>query len=655
MKTLGKTTMLIIALMMIGGLFTATCAAATLYVTSTADDGSEGTLRHALQNVASGDIIDITATGTVTLDPVRGPLLVSTSVTINGPGQDLLTISGGNAVPVLWTGIDAMDSVIPGIVVTVSGLTIADGFGDYYNAGGGIANFCTLMLADCTLTRNTSTFGGALASFGPAELANCTLSSNTASGLETDYMTGMGGAVLNLATMTLTDCVLTDNTAARAGGAIFSGFSSIDSPAVLTLTGCTLSGNAITDSGPDSSYLIGGGGAICNGGDGCTASLTIEDSILTGNSAWLGGAVVNYAYTDSDGEWSIGPPGTATASIVRSTLSNNVVLADGLEALGGAIAQLSMGDSASSASLTVDSSTLSGNSAASLTNSAAGGAIISLGGEDSIVSVRNSTLAGNSVSGPTGVGDAFGGAMALFGGVLAVDNSTLTGNFCSAQAGSPANGASGVANGWGEVAIKNTILANDAAGPNLAAIDTDAAIISYGYNLSTDDGNGYLIAMGDQINTDPMLGVLADNGGPTWTCALLPGSPAIDQADSTDSAGNLVTLDQRGVSRPQRSANDIGAFERQVLASVDDVETLIEYLDTLVANGVVLPANGQSLYAKLNSAIEDINSGDIAGAIDSMKAFCNQVRAFLKTGKLTQVQADEMLAAAQGIIEQLTL
>ena len=54
------------------------------------------------------------------------------------------------------------------------------------------------------------------------------------------------------------------------------------------------------------------------------------------------------------------------------------------------------------------------------------------------------------------------------------------------------------------------------------------SVTSLGYNLSNDNGGGFLTAMGDQINTDPMLGPLQDNGGPTFTHALLTGSPAID-------------------------------------------------------------------------------------------------------------------------------
>ena len=59
-----------------------------------------------------------------------------------------------------------------------------------------------------------------------------------------------------------------------------------------------------------------------------------------------------------------------------------------------------------------------------------------------------------------------------------------------------------------------------------------------------------------------MLGPLQDNGGPTQTMALLPGSAAIDAAnDAICAAPPVNNLDQRGITRPQGPHCDIGAFE----------------------------------------------------------------------------------------------
>ena len=69
---------------------------------------------------------------------------------------------------------------------------------------------------------------------------------------------------------------------------------------------------------------------------------------------------------------------------------------------------------------------------------------------------------------------------------------------------------------------------------------------------------------GDTLGGDPMLAPLADNGGPTWTHALLTGSPAID----TGNNAAALTTDQRGDGfvRVYGAAADIGAFESQPVA-----------------------------------------------------------------------------------------
>ena len=88
-------------------------------------------------------------------------------------------------------------------------------------------------------------------------------------------------------------------------------------------------------------------------------------------------------------------------------------------------------------------------------------------------------------------------------------------------------------------------------------------ITSAGYNVSDDDGGGFLKGPGDQINTDPRLGPLQDNGGPTFTDALLPGSPAIDAGDPGFTPPPFS--DQRGspFARVFNGRLDVGAFEVQ--------------------------------------------------------------------------------------------
>jgi hypothetical protein len=113
----------------------------------------------------------------------------------------------------------------------------------------------------------------------------------------------------------------------------------------------------------------------------------------------------------------------------------------------------------------------------------------------------------------------------------------------------------------GRLEIGNTILNASASGPNIS--NNGGTVTSHGYNVSSDDGGGYLTGPGDQINTDPMLGPLQDNGGPTFTHELLPGSPAIDAGDPSFAAPPFY--DQRGPDfwRVRNNRVDIGSFEVQ--------------------------------------------------------------------------------------------
>src|SRR6185369_3457824 len=98
---------------------------------------------------------------------------------------------------------------------------------------------------------------------------------------------------------------------------------------------------------------------------------------------------------------------------------------------------------------------------------------------------------------------------------------------------------------------------------NSIVSDCAGSIISLGHNLLLDGTNcAFPSAAGDRVGSsaspiDARLGRLQNNGGPTRSYALLPGSPAIDSGDPASCAGS----DQRGVARPQGAACDIGAYE----------------------------------------------------------------------------------------------
>ena len=167
-----------------------------------------------------------------------------------------------------------------------------------------------------------------------------------------------------------------------------------------------------------------------------------------------------------------------------------------------------------------------------------------------------------------------------------VTNCTFSLNSAFGGNGSPAGQASGggIFNTGNRLDIKSTIVAaNTAFNASAPAPDVSGAFTSQGFNLiGKIDGSTGFPAGTDQTGTiasplDPMLGTLQDNGGPTQTIALNPGSPAIDKGTSASLFGQLTT-DQRGTGFPRTfddpsvpnatgsDGTDIGAFELQTIA-----------------------------------------------------------------------------------------
>jgi len=208
---------------------------------------------------------------------------------------------------------------------------------------------------------------------------------------------------------------------------------------------------------------------------------------------------------------------------------------------------------------TVKDSTFSGNAADS-----AGGGIYFQANNHSL-RVIDTTLSGNSaVLGGGGIENASqDGTQSL----VEIVNSTVADN--DAPSGGGVEAFTQVASGSAAaITLRNSIVANNTL-PNLATLSIcdgcSPTIVSLGYNLTDDPTPVYLDQPTDWIDTDPMLRPLADNGGPTKTHALKPGSPALDAGDRSGS-----NTDQRGYQRPYDQSgptnvsdgSDIGAFEQ---------------------------------------------------------------------------------------------
>ncbi len=299
--------------------------AATFTVTNL-DDSGPGSLRDALTLANANpdvDQIDFEAglTGTIVLS--GGQLTISTPLSIVGPGADVITVSGNDVSRVLYRTSDYGVSV-----VTVSGLTLADGAAD---RGAGLLAFGATALSEVVITANDATErGGGIFFDSPGLNSMITIASSVISDNSAVYDGGgmymedtnnsavaatfISGSVFSRNTagdnggglamydpdqpLVIVDSEFSGNTAARNGGGIY--LYHIDGGHALTIERSTVSGNAAGgDGGGVSVYdapavfrntTISGNTATGNGGGVATYSVppTIEHSTVAGNTA--GGA-----------------------------------------------------------------------------------------------------------------------------------------------------------------------------------------------------------------------------------------------------------------------------------------------------------------------------------------------------------------------------
>lgn len=270
----------------------------------------------------------------------------------------------------------------------------------------------------------------------------------------------------------------------------------------LTINNCTISDNEADNNS----------GGIQNSGN-----MTVNNSIISGNEGGGGGGGI-----ENGGD----------LTITNSNISNNTAFVS----IGGGIQN-------NGGTLSIENSTINSNEAG---DSGAGIANV----EGGTINIINSTISDNS-SGFEG-----GGIFNSFG---TVDMNNVTIAFNNAASGG------GIFEEVSDtINLANTIIARNSA--SSSSPDCSGPLNSLGFNL-IQNVSGCTIR-GDLtrniIGQDPLLGPLANNGGPTQTHALLFGSPAIDAGNPAPPSGDppqCELTDQRGVTRPQGTFCDIGAFE----------------------------------------------------------------------------------------------
>jgi CSLREA domain-containing protein len=490
-------------------------------VCTSANTGDGCTLREAIAaaNSAAGDDTIVFAagvTGIIQLGSVLPDL--TTNMSITGPGPDVLTVRRNAG------GTYRIFHVITTGFATFSGLTISDGTGGIINDNG-----ATLTVTNCTINANATSvgLGGAIYnnSTGSVNVSNCTMSGNSAS---------RGGAIFNnsTATVNVTDSTFSNNqsigTSNAGGGGIYN-----NSTGALNITHCTFGHNSAIASGTNN----GSGGGIYNeGGAVNVLNSTIEQNSVqlpSGNSS--GGGIFN---------------ATGTVTVVNSFVHGNSV---------GGISGQNFG-----------------------VNGSGGG----ISNESGTAIVINSTVNANFAE-ALGARTSRGAGIFTNTGTTNISNSTVSSNACGGFP-SPTMVGGGVFNAAGTFTVKSTIIALNRVqaqdGTPGSNPDVSGTFTSQGFNLigKRDGGTGFTQGT-DQTGTaasplDPKLDFIRDNGGPTLTVALLPGSPAIDKGTSHCSTCGLTAVlatDQRDTGFPRTfddaatlnatggDGTDIGAFEVQ--------------------------------------------------------------------------------------------
>lgn len=314
----------------------------------------------------------------------------------------------------------------------------------------------------------------------------------------------------------------------------------------------------------------GRGGAIYNAG----GNLVLRGVIITGNSAPNGGGLNNA---------SSGTPAVpAILTIENSIVSNNTATGSG----GGM-------QNFSTSTVTITNSIFSGN----ISNGTTGGG----GGQfNGGVRVTNSTFAGNSAPAGGGGGMQSNGTLGTI-----ITNVTFSGNSSGTNGGGIHRGTTNA-----NFFMRNSIVAGNtgtAASPDFT--NSAAGNSSQGNNIIGVTGTSTGWVASDLLNTNPMLGLLANNGGPTQTYLPQTGSPAINGGqncvlDLTCPANNppfAITTDQRGVPRPSGPNVDIGSVEVAATASTATIIGRVLTADgrpirgAIVLQSVPLPALGTPL------------------------------------------------------------
>jgi hypothetical protein len=512
-------------------------AAPTAAVTSCVDDASSattpGSLRYAVLNAADGDTIDLSTCNNSTITLTQGALPVAVdNLTITAGTGNHVTIDGGGMNQVI---VNYGPRTTPPYVMALRYLTVRDGAvsgtGKYGIGGGcvfssgGVALYQS-TISGCSVTDPSGpAIGGGVAAYGLYMYKSTMTGNSVSAGTGTPPVTSGappiaigGGAFAKYAY--LIDSRIQGNTVTSdlGLGGLGGGFDA----SYAYLSGSTITGNSVhtvAGGGTTTTYAGVGGGALIKYGG------TLQGGTVSGN--------------------------TVNCSNTGATTVNTLCMGAGLVSGGGSTNQ---------APLNINYSTISGNSAtcAGAYTGCLGGGVVS----EYVTNLAQSTVTANSAQ--------FGGGLVAkyvsAGDAANVFNSTIAAN--TAQLGGA--GIMSLPGGTPAAPVPITLVSSIVAKNATAGVPDDVYVPST-YTLTIAGTNDLVMAAsanitlpGGTLSADPLLGPLANNGGPTLTMGLLAGSPAL----GVGSNPNDYTYDQRGPGFPRTvgGLTDIGAFQGTVAA-----------------------------------------------------------------------------------------
>ena len=581
-STISFAFLMVFGLMFLTGLPTQAAGESTLMVKTLgdADNGDCGvitcTLRDAIlaaNGSAGTDTIhfDLAANTTITLGS-QLPVITDTLI-IDGSTAVSLTVSGDNKYRVFEIG--------SGTTVTMTDMTIMAGKAVSGTScpdacGAGILNGGQLGLDRMIFSNNEAYLGGGLYNRAGAALTAVLseFSVNTANNgagiyhessdkllVERSVFSGnnglnSGGGIFILAgTITIDRDHFEDNTANWGGGIFLSGGTMDADQSTFTTNTVTRGGGAFYSADRvklSGSSMTGNaanwGGAIYNGSSGRMDSsdnsltsntaiagggvyvatngvMTMTQAVLMHNSATDGGAIDNWGTTRVNVSTIYSNTATNGGGVYIGTTGwmegTNVTIEDNSAGISG-------GGLYNWGKLTLDRNTVNSNRA-STAGGVGGGIYVLPSGQ---LTMTNSTVSSNS---------ALWGGGVTNNGLSRIINSTLGDNLAT-YGGGLRNDSTG------QLYFSNSIIADSQVGVDCSNVGT---IVTNIHNL-VETGNCSAL-----FSDDPKLEPLADNGGETLTQAIPIDSPATNHGDNA----TCEAKDQRGVSRPQDGACDIGAFE----------------------------------------------------------------------------------------------